>query len=113
MHTLLFLAERVERGGGNSNTMVVLIILGAVVVAILGRLVTHSMDRNRIAKYATEQGWELLACQWKLFGPGWFGNSRERIYSITYRDGQGQTRSAFAKTSALAGVYLTQDQVQG
>jgi hypothetical protein len=108
------LAERVERHEQQfSNGWVWLIVAGGVMLAILGRFVTHSMDRNRIAKYATEQGWELLGCQWKLLGPGWFGNSRERIYSITYRDAQGRTHSAFAKTSALAGVYLTQDQVEG
>jgi hypothetical protein len=115
MQSLLLLAERVERerGAGNSNTMVILVIIAAVVVAVVGRFVTHGMDRSRIQKYAEGQGWELLSCQWKLLGPGWFGNSRERIYAVTYRDGQGRTHSAFAKTSALAGVYLTEDRVEG
>ena len=118
MQTLLLLAERVERleherQGGTSNTVIVLVIAGAVAVAILGRFITHGMDRSRIEKYAGEQGWELTSCQWKLFGPGWFGNNKERIYAITYRDGQGRTHSAFAKTSTLAGVYLTEDRVEG
>jgi len=128
MQTLLLLAKRVERleherQGGTSNTVIVLVIAGAVAVAILGRsmpcvmnrprIATHGMDRSRIEKYAGEQGWDLLSCQWKLFGPGWFGNNKERIYAITYRDGQGRTHSAFAKTSALAGVYLTEDRVEG
>jgi hypothetical protein len=118
MHSMLLLAERIERaererGGGASNTLVILAIAGAIVMAVLGRVVTHNMDRRRIARYGTDQGWELLSCQWKLFGPGWFGSNRERIYAITYRDGQGRTHSAFAKTSALAGVYLTEDRVEG
>ena len=111
---LHLLAERVEHAQrGTSGGVVIAWVIGLAVLAVLGRFVTHSLDRSRIAKYAQQQGWELIDCRWKLLGPGWFGNSRERIYSITYRDGQGQTRSAFAKTSALAGVYLTQDQVQG
>ena len=115
MQGLILIAERLERErtGEASNTVVTLAINGAVVVAVLGRFVTHGMDRSRIAKYADGQGWELLTCQWKLLGPGWFGNSRERIHAITYRDGQGRTHSAFAKTSALAGMYLTEDRVEG
>ena len=111
---LALLAERAEHHPQQlSNGWTWAIVAGAVAIAILGRFVTRSMDRNRIAKYAAEQGWELLACRWKLFGPGWFGNSRERIYAIEYRDREGRVHSAFAKTSALAGVYLTQDEVQG
>lgn len=115
MHTLLLLAERLERErtGAASNTVVMLAIVGAVTLAVVGRFVTHGMDRSRIQKYAASQGWQLLDCRWKLLGPGWFGNSRERIYAITYRDGEGRTHSAFAKTSVLAGVYLTEDRVTG
>lgn len=115
MHHLILIAERSEhgRGVGGSNTVVVFAIIGAVALAILGRFLTHGMDRSRIQKYADGQGWELLSCRWKLLGPGWFGNSRERIYAIQYRDREGRVHSAFAKTSALAGVYLTQDQVEG
>jgi hypothetical protein len=108
------LAERVEHDRQNlSNGWIWAIVAAGVAVAIRGRGVTHAMDRSRIAKYAAEQGWEMIACQWKLLGPGWFGNSRERIYAIQYRDREGRVHSAFAKTSALAGVYLTQDQVEG
>lgn len=115
MTTLLVLAERIEHAEresrGASNTLVIACVVGAVVVAILGRGITHTIDRNRIRAYAQGQEWELLTCNWKLLGPGWFGNNRERIYAITYRDAQGRTHSAFAKTSLLAGVYLTEDRV--
>jgi hypothetical protein len=74
MHDLILIAARTQhdRGGGNSNTMAVLAITAAVILAIVGRFVTHGMDRSRIQKYADGQGWELLSCQWKLLGPGWF-----------------------------------------
>ena len=115
MQTLLVLAERVGRGeherGAASNTVVIVAIVGAVLLAIMGRLVTHGMDSGRIRKYAESQGWELLDCQWRLLGPGWFGSRRERIYQITYRDREGRTHTAYTKTSALAGVYLTEDRV--
>lgn len=115
MHGLVLLAERVERerGGGASNTVVALVVAGAIVLAVAGRFVTHRLDRARIQKYADSQGWELLDCRWKLLGPGWFGSNRERFYEVRYRDAQGRTHSAFAKTSALAGVYLTEDRVTG
>lgn len=109
------LAEHVEREsrGASSNTLVYICVAAAVVLAILGRGVTHGMDRSRISAYAASQGWELLTCQWKLLGPGWLGNQRERMYAITYRDAEGRTHSAFAKTSMLAGVYLTEDRIAG
>jgi len=115
MQGLILIAERLEHkcGGGTGNTVATLAIIGVVVVAILGRFITHGMDRSRIEKYAGEQGWELRSCQWKLLRPGWFDNSRERIHSITSRGGQGHAHSAFAKTSVLAGVYLTEDRVEG
>ena len=115
MHSLLLLAERTERAErearGASNSVIILCVIAAVAVAIIGRLVTHRIDSDRIRTYARDQGWELISCAWKLFGPGWFGNSRERIYSITYRDQQGRAHSAFAKTSLLSGVYLTEDRL--
>lgn len=104
------IAEHEEhRRQGASPGFVALCVVAAV--AVIGRLVTHTMDAGRIRKYAESQGWELLACRWKLLGPGWFGSSRERIYQITYRDREGRTHDAYAKTSALAGVYLTEDRV--
>lgn len=88
-----------------------LIVAAVCVVAILGRGITHAIDRKRIADYAASQGWQLLSCRWKLLGPGWFGNAHERIYQVEYRDSEGRTHAAFAKTSMLAGVYLTEDRV--
>jgi hypothetical protein len=102
-------AERAERGA--STGLIVACVLGAMVVAVIGRLVTNKFDRARIRDYAAQQGWELIDCTWKLFGPGWFGSSRARIYEIRFRDAAGRTHDAFAKTSVLAGVYLTQDRV--
>ena len=112
--TALLLERHSHKGGSSLSPGVIAAIVTAVIVAAIGgRLVTHSLDRKRIDAYASDQGWTLVSCTWKLLGPGWFGNTRERIYSITYRDGQGRTHSAFAKTSALAGVYLTEDRVEG
>ena len=89
-----------------------LIVAAVCVIAIFARGITHSIDRKRINDYAASQGWQLISCRWKLLGPGWFGNTHERIYRIEYRDRDGRTHSAFAKTSMLAGVYLSEDQVQ-
>ena len=87
------------------------VIALAVALAVVTRLVVHRLDRNRIRAYAERNGWQLESCSWRLFGPGWFGSRRERIYEICYRDGEGRSHEAFAKTSALAGVYLTEDRV--
>lgn len=95
---------------GSSWTAV--IIVAAVVLAVIGRFLAHGMDRNRILAYAQGNGWELLDCRWRLFGHGWLGNRYARFYDIRYRDAEGRTHAACAKTSALAGVYLTNDRVE-
>ena len=101
--------------GGNSPVgagWMAVIIVAVVVLAVLGRLMAHGMDRSRIRAYAQGNGWELLDCRWRLFGPGWIGNRDARFYDIRYRDAEGRTHTACAKTSALAGVYLTDDRVE-
>lgn len=95
---------------GASWTSVV--IVAVVVLAVLGRFLAHGMDRSRIRAYAEGNGWELLDCRWRLFAPGWIGNRYARFYDIRYRDAEGRTHAACAKTSALAGVYLTNDRVE-
>ena len=90
---------------------IALIVAAVVAIAVGGRFLTHRLDRGRIDSYARGKGWRLESCSWRLFGPGWFGSQRERIYEIRYRDGDGRLHAAFAKTSALAGVYLSEDRV--
>ncbi|NBP52523.1 MAG: hypothetical protein EBU70_15325, partial [Actinobacteria bacterium] len=83
-----------------SPEFVAMIVVGVIALAVVGRLVTNRLDRNRIGAYAARNGWQLLDCRWKLFGPGWFGSRRERIYEVRYRDSAGREHAAFAKTSA-------------
>jgi hypothetical protein len=87
------------------------IVLAVIGIAIAGRIIAHSFDRTRIATYAASQGWTLTGCQWKLFGPGWLGGNKTRVYAITYTDREGRTHTAFARTSVLSGVYLTEDRI--
>lgn len=110
------LREGIPAGGsapGLGTPAVVLIVVAAVAAALLGRFFVHRLDRNRIQAYVAGNGGELLDCQWRLLGPGWFGSRNARIYAIRYRDREGKAHSAFCKTSALAGVYLTEDRVEG
>ena len=108
------LAAHAERaGGGLSTGTIVLYVLLGLAIAVVLRLAVRGMDRTRIAGYARDNGWELLECRWAPFGPGWFASGRSRIYRIAYRDREGRTQRAFVKTSALGGVYLTQDQAEG
>lgn len=113
--------HRTERGvegvpGGNvpaSSSWTAVIVISVLAVAAIGRFLAHGMDRNRISAYAQGNGWQLLDCRWRFFGPGWIGNRNARFYDIRYRDADGRTHTACAKTSALAGVYLTDDRVEG
>lgn len=100
-----------EGGAGPSPAVIAAIVASVIVIAIIGRVAAHSFDRTRIATYAASQGWTLTGCQWKLFGPGWLGGNKTRVYAITYTDREGRTHTAFARTSVLSGVYLNEDRI--
>lgn len=82
-----------------------------IFIAIIIRVAAGSMDGDRLAQYIAQRGGHLLTKQWTPFGPGWFGEKNARIYEITYRDTEGNVHRASVKTSALAGVYLTEDRI--
>lgn len=91
------------------NPAVVFLIV--VVVMLTAWWIARSLDEGRIESYLRGRGCKLLSQQWRPFGRGWFGSTHERIYEIRYRDRDGSVHEALAKTSMLAGVYLSEDRV--
>lgn len=90
---------------------VVIIVPLVLLVAIGIRMFAGSLDHERIKDYIRENGGRVLEVGWEPFGPGWFGEKSDRIYSIRYLDREGNEHRAHGKTSLLTGVYLTNDQV--
>ncbi len=89
-------------------------LLGAfllIALAFLPRVLAGSMDGERVERYLRERGFELVDRSWDPFGPGWFGETKDRIYQIVYRDDCGNLHMAHVKTSMWSGVYLTNDKV--
>ncbi len=84
-----------------------LLILAAVVV----RLVAGGMDSDRVGRYIRSEGGELLEKHWAPFGKGWFGEQKDRIYEVRYRDRDGNIHEATVKTSLFSGVYFTEDRI--
>lgn len=91
------------------NPLVVVAVAFSVMLAAW--CVARSLDGDRISGYLAKRGATLLAREWMPFGRGWLGSAHERIYAIRYRDRDGSVHSATAKTSMLAGVYLTDDAI--
>jgi hypothetical protein len=88
--------------------LVLFVVLG---VALGGRLLVGSMDRDRIADYVTGRGGRVVSITWAPFGRGWFGEKNDRIYEVVYYDAEGRQHFATAKTSLWSGVYWTEDAV--
>jgi hypothetical protein len=89
------------------------IVAVMIALAILFRLAAGMFDHGRIADYIQSRGGKVLSCHWWPFGPGWFGEKRDRIYEVTYRDAEGNQHRAACKTSLMSGVYFTQDAIIG
>lgn len=87
------------------------LVVGLLVAALAARLIAGSLDGRRIADYLQGKGAVLLSRRWAPFGKGWFGSEKERIYTISYIDREGNEHEAVCKTSLFAGVYLTDDHV--
>ena len=82
-----------------------------IAAAIAIRLAAGMFDHSRIAGYIQSRGGKVLSCHWWPFGPGWFGEKRDRIYDVTYLDAEGNQHRAACKTSFMSGVYFTQDTI--
>ncbi len=86
--------------------VVVLIVVGMIALVIIIRLCAGGMDDDRVRNYIEQQGGQLLSKEWQLFGRGWFGSPKERIYLIRFLDRDGNEHEASCKTNYFAGVYV-------
>jgi len=88
------------------------VLIPLVLLAIVGiRLAAGALDRGRVKEYVESRGGRLIDTTWEPFGPGWFGEKSDRIYSVHYRDRDGNEHRAHCKTSMWTGVYFTQDSI--
>lgn len=95
----------------NGGEFVFIVIGVSIAASVIFRLLADSMDRNRVREYVTRTGGELLETHWAPFGPGWFGEKSDRIYSVRFRDRAGCIHKAHVKTSLMTGVYMTNDTI--
>jgi len=90
---------------------ILLVVFAVLAVALVFRLLAGQLDDGRVRRHIEEQGGHLIEKRWNPFGKGWLGEKNARIYEVRYRDRDGNIRRATCKTSALAGVYFTEDRV--
>ena len=88
---------------------VFILIAGGISLVIIIRLFAGSLDKDRVDEYISSRGGKMIEKNWNPFGKGWFGSEHERIYELKYEDKDGNIHQATCKTSALAGVYFTED----
>ena len=79
-------------------------------LAIAIRVVAGVMDSDRVKSYIESKGGKLISKGWSPFGNGWSGD-KNRIYDVRYEDREGNIHKATVKTSAMAGVYFTEDKI--
>ena len=82
-----------------------------VFLGIIFSLFARGWDRDRIAQYLTSRRCELLECEPKYFARGWRTEKNERMYTVSYRDSEGDIHTAECKTGMFTGVFFTNDFV--
>jgi len=90
---------------------VMILIFLAVFVIIAIKIGARGLDDDRIRSYIGARGGRLVSKRWVPFGKGWLGEKNARIYEIKYVDREGDLHTAMCKTSAMSGVYLSDDRV--
>ncbi len=92
------------------NDWALLIIPLVIVMAVGFRLIAGVWNHARIRDYIEGLGGTVQQIEWVPFGPGWFGD-KQPIYHVLYKDAGGDAHDAYCKTSMLAGVYFTRDEI--
>ena len=86
--------------------------IGLIVLFVVAVIVFFiRLNRGSVEQYLRERGCEIVEIHWTPFGPGWFGDKNSSIFSVIYRDSEGNTHDAYFKSGLFAGVYLTEDRV--
>jgi hypothetical protein len=90
---------------------VLLVVVGIVCLALVFRVVAGAMDHERVREYVAGRGGRVISMHWSPLGRGWLGEKNARIYRVRYEDAGGRVHQATCKTSLLAGVYFTEDEI--
>jgi len=90
---------------------ILIAVLAVVGFGLLVRLAAGGLDHDRVRRYVEERGGQVLESMWSPFGPGWFSESKDRIYGVRYVDADGNEHEAYCKTSLWGGVYFTEDRI--
>ena len=77
-------------------------------VLIVVRVLSGRLDKERIKKHIGSRGGQLIEARWDPFGPGWYGESINRIYLTRYIDRDGNQHKVHCKTSLWSGVYFAE-----
>jgi len=107
MSTTLLLAA----SGAEALPIFIVVVVVMIGLSLVFRLGAGSMDDGRIREHIEQAGGQVRSIDWAPFGQGWFGSKNERIYEVVYEDAASNVHRAYCKTSALAGVYWTEDTI--
>jgi len=90
-------------------TQIILFVSSVAALAVTVRVILHFVDRRRIMRLARSRGWSDVSVRWAPFARGWFGESAERCYRVSYTDALGVRLQRVCKTSMLTGVFWRDD----
>ena len=82
-----------------------------ITIIIFWRIAAGGLDKGRVTELIRHKGGKVLDIRWAPFGRGWFASEKNRIYEVTYLDSDGNKHLANCQTSALGGVYWTEDRI--
>lgn len=81
------------------------LILSFGALLFLAYYLRYRVDVSLIRADLARRDAKAQRITWSPFGPGWFGNGRQRIYFVRYEDKYGNVAEKYCQTSMFGSVY--------
>ena len=89
------------------------VIIFVVLLILFTRVAAHFLDKDRIRTAAMLKNWTNVDVTWSPFASGWIFETKERFYTVTFKDKSGKSHELLCKTSMLMGVSWIDNDIRG
>jgi len=79
-------------------------------IAIIIKIALIRYNKKETIRYLQNKLYTVVQVKWAPFGYGWFGEKNASIFSVSYKDQEGNLHHAFIKSGLFGGIYIGKDR---